>query len=82
MTQIILSVEDASLVPSLKQILGAIKGVTIDRFVTSKSSVEEEKQFIANTITMGYKQAQEGKFAGKGLTSLDDLVAELRAEAE
>ena len=82
MTQIILNVEDASLVPSLKQILGAIKGVTIDKFVTHDSTVEEEKQFIANTITLGYKQAQEGKFAGKNLSSLDDLVAELRAEAE
>ena len=29
MTQIVLNVEDASLLPSLKQILGAIKGVTI-----------------------------------------------------
>lgn len=82
MTQIVLNVEDASLVPSLKQILGAIKGVTIDKFVTHDSAVEEEKQFIANTIIMGYQQAQDGKFAGKNLSSLDDLVAELRAEAE
>jgi hypothetical protein len=82
MTQIVLNVEDASLVPSLKQILGAIKGVTIDKFVTNDTASEEEKQFIANTIQLGYKQAKEGKFAGKGLTSLDDLVAELRAEAE
>ena len=29
MTQIVLNIEDASLVPSLKQILGAIKGVMI-----------------------------------------------------
>lgn len=82
MTQIVLNVEDASLVPSLKQILGAIKGVTIDKFVTNDTASEEEKQFIANTIQLGYKQAKEGKFAGKGLTSLDDLVAELRVEAE
>ena len=29
MTQIVLNIEDASLIPSLKKILGAIKGVTI-----------------------------------------------------
>jgi len=29
MTQIVLNIDDASLVSSLKQILGAIKGVTI-----------------------------------------------------
>ena len=81
MTQIILNVEDASLIPSLKQILGAIKGVTIDNLVTSPSVGDEEKAFIKETITRGYLEAQEGHFAGEGLTSLDALVDELRAEA-
>ena len=31
MTQIVLNIEDASLIPSLKKILGAIKGVTISK---------------------------------------------------
>jgi hypothetical protein len=82
MTQIVLNIEDVSLIPSLKQILGAIKGITIDKLVTNDSSIEAEKQFIAQTITLGYRQAQEGKFAGKDLSSLDDLVAELRAEVK
>lgn len=81
MTQIILNIEDASLVPSLKQILGAIKGVTIDKLVTSTSVVDEEKAFIEETITKGYREAQEGRFAGKNLSNLDALVEELRAEA-
>lgn len=81
MTQIILNIEDASLVPSLKQILSAIKGVTIDKLVTTKSDVEAEEAFIKETITRGYQEAQEGHFAGKNLTSLDSLVNELRAEA-
>jgi hypothetical protein len=81
MTQIVLNIEDASLVPSLKQILGAIKGVTIDKLVTSTSVVDEEKAFIEGTITRGYREAQEGRFAGKNLSNLDALVEELRAEA-
>lgn len=81
MTQIVLNVEDASLVPSLKQILGAIKGVTIGKLVTKDAAINAEKQFIADTITLGYQQAKEGKFAGKNLSNLDDLVSELRAEA-
>ena len=81
MTQIVLNIEDASLVPSLKQILGAIKGVTNDKFVTSTSIVDEEKAFIEETITKGYREAQEGRFAGKNLSNLDALVEELRAEA-
>ncbi len=80
MTQMVLNIEDASLVPSLKQILLAIKGVTIDKLVTTSSASEAEKAFITDTITRGY-QAQEGKFAGKNLMSLDALVQELKAGA-
>ena len=82
MTQIVLNIEDTSLAPSLKHILGAIKGVTIDKLVTTKANVDAEKAFIGETITRGYREAQEGRFAGKGLTSLDALVEELRAEAQ
>lgn len=81
MTQIVLNIEDASLVPSLKQILGAIKGVTIGTLVTKNTAIEAEKKFIADTIILGYQQAKEGKFAGKNLSNLDDLVSELRSEA-
>ena len=81
MTQIVLNVEDASLLPSLKQILGAIKGVTIKGLNTSSTDIEAEEAFINETITKGFREAQEGRFAGKGLTSLDALVEDLRAEA-
>ena len=80
MTQIVLNIEDASLVPSLKKILGAIKGVTIDRMDVSSEEIEAEKAFVSDTIIKGYREAQEGKFAGKDLESLDTLVEELRAE--
>ena len=81
MTQIVLNIEDASLIPSLKKILGAIKGVTIGKLVTSSKEVEAEKAFITETITKGFNEAQERRFAGKDLKSLDALVEELRAEA-
>ena len=80
MTQIVLNIEDASLVPSLKKILGAIKGVTIARMDASYEEIETEKAFVSDTIIKGYREAQEGKFAGKDLESLDALVEELRAE--
>ena len=81
MTQIVLNIEDVSLIPSLKKILGAIKGVTIDKMMTSSNDVEAEKAFITETITKGFNEAQEGRFAGKNLKSLDALVEELRTEA-
>ena len=81
MTQIVLNIEDANLVPSLKQILGAIKGVSIDKLVTTHADIEVEKAFITETITKGFQEAKEGRFAGKNLSNLDVLVEELRAEA-
>ena len=57
MTQIVLNIEDASLIPSLKKILGAIKGVTIGKLVTSSKEVEAEKAFITETITKGCSEA-------------------------
>ena len=81
MTQIVLNVEDVSLVPSLERILSAIKGVAIDHTITSSPEVDAEKAFIKETITRGFVEAQEGRFAGKGLSSLDSLISELRAEA-
>ena len=80
MTQIVLNVNDASLVPSLRQILGAIKGVTIDRMDTNDEAEEAQKRLITKTITTGYREAKEGKFAGKNLASLDNLIEELKAE--
>ncbi|MBR1550544.1 MAG: hypothetical protein IJ634_07915 [Bacteroidales bacterium] len=80
-TQIVLNVNDVSLLPSLKQILGAIKGVTIDRMVATDEAEDAQMRFITETITTGYQEATEGKFAGKNLATLDDLIAELRAEA-
>ena len=64
-----------------KKILGAIKGVTIDKMITSSKDVEAEKAYITETITKGFNEAQERRFAGKDLKSLDALVEELRAEA-
>ena len=81
MTQMVLNIEDASLVPSLKHILGATKGVTIDKLFMETPTAEAEKAFITETITRGFQEAKEGRFAGKNLTSLDALIDEIRAEA-
>lgn len=40
MTQIVLNIEDASLIPSLKKILGALKGVTISKMQKSSFRVD------------------------------------------
>lgn len=38
------------------------------------------ESIITDTITRGFQEAKEGRFAGKGLANLDTLIGELRAE--
>lgn len=37
--------------------------------------------FITDTITQGYREVQEGRFDGQNLSSMDELIQELKAEA-
>lgn len=74
MTQIILNVEDASLVPSLKQILGAIKGVTIGKLIKEKvdSTLMTEEEFFA-------KLDRAEKQPGKSFANVDELDRYIRS---
>lgn len=74
MTQMVLNIEDASIIPSLKKILNALSGVT----VCESREIDEELSVVAESIETGYQQAKNNQFAGKDLTSLDDLVESLR----
>jgi len=61
MTQLVLNIEDASILPSLKRILGALKGVSL----ASPDSTQSGS--IADDIsqTEGYKEAMEDKRCGR-----------------
>ena len=59
MTQLILNIEDASIIPRLKQILNALKGVS----VCDVESVEGELNVVAESIETGYRQAKNKQFA-------------------
>ena len=74
MTQMILNIEDASIIPSLKKILNALRGVT----VCESKEIDDGLSVVAESIETGYQQAINNQFAGKDLTSLDDLVESLR----
>ena len=78
MTQMVINIEDASIIPSLKRILNALKGVT----VCEGKELDDELSVVAESIEIGYQQARNNKFAGRELTSLDDLVETLRQENE
>ena len=80
MTQLVLNIEDASLVPSLRHILASIKGVSISKNPSASAKAEAEKAFITDTITRGFEEAREGRFAAKNLSSLNSLIRELKAD--
>lgn len=52
--------------------------VVMERIKTPNQSAESEKLFVSDTIARGINDAKEDRFAGKNLTSLDELVKELR----
>ena len=71
MTQIVLNVEDTSLIPSLKQILGAIKGITIDNPLKKKYPTSFSKEDFFARID----EAKKGpSYELKEGETLEDLI--------
>ena len=78
MTQIILTIENPDIIPSLKKVLGQINGVTISK---TKKVVDTEKKNILKSIEKGYKEVKKAESERSQMPLLDDLIAELQ-EAE
>ena len=78
MTQIILTIENPDIIPSLRKVLGQINGVTISK---TKKVVDTDKKAILKSIEKGYKEAKKAESEGSQMPLLDDLIAELQ-EAE
>ncbi len=75
MTQIILTVENPDIIPSLKKVLGQINGVTISK---TKKVVDTEKKIILKSIEKGYKEVKKAESERSQMPLLDDLIAELQ----
>ena len=75
MTQIILTIENPDIIPSLKKVLGQINGVTISK---TKKVVDTEKKIILKRIEKGYKEVKKAESERSQMPLLDDLIAELQ----
>lgn len=75
MTQIILTIENPDIIPSLKKVLGQINGVTISK---TKKVVDPEKKIILKSIEKGYKEVKKAESERSQMPLLDDLIAELQ----
>ncbi len=77
MTQIILTVENPDIIPSLRKVLGQINGVTISK---TKKIADTDKKAILKSIEKGYKEVKKAESERSQMPLLDDLIAELAAE--
>ena len=78
MTQLIINVDNPDIIPSLRKILGQIKGITIEKS-TRKPSAKDEKQAILKSIEKGYREVRAAQKKGEKLPDLDNLINELKS---
>ena len=74
MTQLVLNIEDKSILPSLKKILQALEGVSIARSVRSRRN-----KSMDITKTAAYKEAMEDKAQGRvyHAESVEDMFKQI-----
>ena len=78
MTQLVINVENPNIIPSLKKVLGQIRGVSIAR-TARKPSAKDEKQAILKSIETGYREVMEARREAKQLPDLDSLIEKLKS---
>lgn len=78
MTQLVINVDNPDIIPSLRKVLGQIKGVTIEKS-RRKPSEEDEKQAILKSIEKGYREVRAAQKKGEKLPDLDNLINELKS---
>lgn len=79
MTQIVLNIDNPDIIPSLRKVLGQIKGVSIAK-TPRKKTKGGDKQEILQDIRDAYLEVSEAQMTGRKLPNLDDLIKELEAE--
>ena len=78
MTQLVINVDNPDIIPSLRKVLGQIKGVTIEKS-KRKPSAKDEKQAILKSIENGYREVKTAQRKGERLPDLDSLIEELKS---
>ena len=76
MTQMILNIENPDIIPSLRKVLGQLKGVSVAK-MSRKKTEKSEKELILQDIKDAYIEALEADKAGRELPSVDNLFKEL-----
>ncbi len=72
MTQMILNIENPDIIPSLRKVLGQLKGVSVAKTSRTKTA-KSEKEEILQDIKEAYTEVLEAQKTGKELPRLEDL---------
>ena len=67
MTQMILNIENPDIIPSLRKVLGQIKGVTVEKTIKAEAS-EDSKEAVLESIATAYKEVTEARRTGQKVT--------------
>ena len=78
MTQLVINVYNPDIIPSLRKVLGQIKGVTIEKSQRMPSA-KDEKKAILKSIEKGYREVRSAQENGEKLPDLDSLIEELKS---
>ena len=76
MTQMILNIENPDIIPSLRKVLGQLKGVSVAK-MSRKKTEKSEKELILQDIKDAYIEVLEADKTGRELPSVDNLFKEL-----
>ena len=68
-----------SIIPSLRKVLGQIKGVTVEKTIKAEAS-EDSKEAVLESIATAYKEVTEARRTGRKLPSLNSLIEELKVQ--
>lgn len=79
MTQMILNIENPDIIPSLRKVLGQLKGVSVAKTSRTKTA-KSEKEEILQDIREAYTEVLEAQKTGKELPRLEDLLKEYGVE--
>lgn len=80
MTQIVLNIENADIIPSLKKVLGQINGVSIAT-TSRKRTADKSGQEVLCSIANGYREVLDAQKNGTSLPCFDELIKEMKEEA-
>ena len=73
MTQMILNIENPDIIPSLRKVLGQLKGVSVAKTSRTKTA-KSEKEEILQDIREAYTEVLEAQKTGKELPRLEDFI--------